>query len=77
MYYDDDYRWKPYISAAKRRLQAAKEAAKLKKSGRKLRPISLNSRVIARTFWGTAWCENLERYSDYSNRLLNILARSD
>ena len=22
-----------------------------------------------RTFWGEAWCDNLERYSDYANRL--------
>src|SRR5271169_5552488 len=25
--------------------------------------------TIARTFWGKAWCENLERYSDFENRL--------
>jgi uncharacterized Zn finger protein len=25
--------------------------------------------MIARNFWGKAWCENLERYSDYENRL--------
>jgi uncharacterized Zn finger protein len=25
--------------------------------------------AIARTFWGKAWCDNLERYSDYANRL--------
>ena len=24
---------------------------------------------IAKSFWGKAWCENLERYSDYANRL--------
>ncbi len=24
---------------------------------------------IAKTFWGMAWCENLESYSDYQNRL--------
>jgi uncharacterized Zn finger protein len=25
--------------------------------------------TVARTFWGEAWCENLERYSDFANRL--------
>jgi len=25
--------------------------------------------AIAKSFWGKAWCRNLERYSDYSNRL--------
>lgn len=27
------------------------------------------TRKIATTFWGEAWCKNLESYSDYSNRL--------
>jgi hypothetical protein len=26
-------------------------------------------RQIARTFWGKAWCDNLESYRDYENRL--------
>lgn len=25
--------------------------------------------AIAKTFWGRAWCDNLEHYSDYANRL--------
>lgn len=29
----------------------------------------VEGRAIARTFWGTAWCTNLERYSDLTNRL--------
>ena len=29
----------------------------------------IEGRTIARTFWGKAWCDNLERYSDYANRL--------
>ena len=32
-------------------------------------PIVLEGRSIANTFWGKAWCKNLESYSDYSNRL--------
>jgi uncharacterized Zn finger protein len=31
--------------------------------------VSIQGRTIVTTFWGTAWCENLERYSDYANRL--------
>ena len=30
---------------------------------------SSTGRAIAKTFWGKSWCRNLERYSDYSNRL--------
>ena len=29
----------------------------------------VEGRAIARTFWGKAWCEHLESYSDYANRL--------
>ena len=28
-----------------------------------------NSRSICVTWWGQSWCQNMERYSDYSNRL--------
>lgn len=29
----------------------------------------INGREIARTWWGKAWNQNLERYADYGNRL--------
>ena len=32
-------------------------------------PVVIEGRTIAKTFWGKAWCDNLERYSDYANRL--------
>jgi uncharacterized Zn finger protein len=31
--------------------------------------VAIEGRTIAGTFWGKSWCENLESYSDYSNRL--------
>jgi uncharacterized Zn finger protein len=31
--------------------------------------VIVDGRAIAKTFWGKAWCENLERYSDFANRL--------
>jgi uncharacterized Zn finger protein len=43
--------------------------AKLKKKGHPVSPVVVEGRTIAKTFWGKAWCENLERYSDYANRL--------
>ena len=63
------YEWKPYIPVAERRRQAEREAAKIRKKGGSLAPVVLTGNAIARTFWGKAWCDNLERYSDYSNRL--------
>ncbi len=61
--------WRPYVSAAARRRQAAREMEKLKRKGRPVSPVTIDGRKIVSTFWGKAWCENLERYSDYSNRL--------
>jgi uncharacterized Zn finger protein len=63
------YGWKPYIPVAARRRQAERAAAKLQKHGRATSPVHVDGRKIATTFWGTAWCDNLERYSDYANRL--------
>src|SRR5271169_4582531 len=60
---------RPYVSAAKKRLRAQKAAKALEKNGQKMNPICIEGRSIARSFWGKAWCENLESYSDYANRL--------
>ncbi len=64
-----DWEWRPYVSVAKRRAKAAREMAKLKKKGHPVSPVVVEGRTIVKTFWGKAWCENLERYSDYENRL--------
>ena len=61
--------WKPYVSVADRRHKAEKAAAKATKGGAALTPIAPYRGAVARTFWGKAWCDNLERYSDYANRL--------
>jgi uncharacterized Zn finger protein len=63
------FRWKPYVPVAKRRQNAAAHAKKLAKNGEPVAPVVIEGRTIARTFWGKSWCENLERYSDYENRL--------
>src|SRR5438876_11562992 len=62
-YYDDDF--PAYISVGERRRKAAREAAKLGAAS----PVVINGSQIAKTFWGKSWCQNLERYSDYANRL--------
>lgn len=63
------YGWRPYVPVAARRRQAALKLEKLRKKGRPVSPVVIEGRAIARTFWGQAWCDNLERYSDYANRL--------
>ena len=63
------YDWKPYVSAAERRKKAEREIAKLSKKGHAHAPVTLQGRKLGATFWGKAWCDNLESYSDYANRL--------
>src|SRR5437867_7712513 len=63
------YTWQPYVNVAARRMQAAREMAKLRKKGHPVTPVVTEGRAIARTFWGKAGCDNLERYSDFANRL--------
>lgn len=48
-----------------------REIEKLRKRGEALEPLlcEVDRGVPANTFWGRAWCENLEAYSDYGNRL--------
>jgi uncharacterized Zn finger protein len=53
---------------ARRRAQASKAMDKLRKKGVKIQPV-VAGRNIAETFWGRAWCEHLEKFSDFSSRL--------
>ena len=59
----------PYVPVAVRKAQAARKISSLKKEGRAVSPVQIAGRKIATTFWGAAWCDNLERYSDYANRI--------
>jgi uncharacterized Zn finger protein len=61
--------WAPYVPVAARRAQAEREVAKLAKKGAVISPVKLLGKKIASTFWGTAWCDNLESYHDFENRL--------
>jgi uncharacterized Zn finger protein len=66
-HYEDQ--WPAYVSVAERRLKAERAAARLSKKGSVLSPVTTDGRKIASTFWGKAWCDNLESYRDYANRL--------
>ncbi|MFZ0506984.1 MAG: hypothetical protein WBE80_00855 [Methylocella sp.] len=61
--------WAPYVPVADRRRKAAREIARLRKAGKPVAPVVVEGRAIATTFWGKAWCDNLEAYGDYANRL--------
>src|ERR1700687_1383930 len=63
------YEFRPYIPVAQRRRAAHRELETSRKKGLAVLPIVIGGRTIARTFWGKSWCENLESYSDFENRL--------
>jgi uncharacterized Zn finger protein len=59
----------PYVSVAEKSRRAERQLARLKKRGQAIAPVRIEGRAIAKSFWGQSWCKNLERYSDYDNRL--------
>jgi uncharacterized Zn finger protein len=61
--------FRPYVSVAERKRKALREMEKRRKQGHDVSPVVIDGRTIVKTFWGKSWCENLERYSDYANRL--------
>src|SRR5712692_7627527 len=63
------YQWRPYVPVAVRRRNAAREIARFRKKAEPIAPVVIQGRTIARSFWGKAWCDNLESYSDFANRL--------
>jgi uncharacterized Zn finger protein len=61
--------WAPYVPVATRRYRAMKKMQSLRKKGANIQPVEIEGRKIAKTFWGEAWCNHLESFSDYENRL--------
>lgn len=66
MYYE---RFGEYVSVSKRKEKAEKELNKLRKKSNDVNPVVIEGRKIAKTWWGSSWNKNLERYSDYNNRI--------
>ena len=61
--------FRPYVPVHERRAEAAERLLRLRKAGELAQPVRVATRRIAATFWGDAWCRNLEGYSDFANRL--------
>ena len=66
-YWDETFY--PQPTEQELRYNAAETARKASIKGRLLNPVVLTGRKIAASWWGQAWCENLERYADYETRL--------
>lgn len=58
-----------YVPVAERRKRAARKLAQLRKKGHDPKPVQIDGRAIAKTFWGKAWCDHLESHADLANRL--------
>ncbi len=61
--------WSPYVPVAQKRAKAEKKMAALRKKGKNIQPVVIEGRTIAHSYWGNAWCDHLESFSDYENRL--------
>jgi uncharacterized Zn finger protein len=55
-----------YVSKADQQARARNQSARL---GKEARPVILSGTQIVKSFWGKAWCQHLESFSDYANRL--------
>ena len=66
-YWDDGFYSQPTTSELKRKLEASRKSAE--KKGKVLEPVVIQGRSIANSWWGQAWCANLERYADFESRL--------
>lgn len=58
-----------YVSVAEKRELALRSIEKLRKKHPDIAPVILEGRKLTRTWWGKSWNDNLESYSDYSNRI--------
>lgn len=58
-----------YVSVAEKRAKAEKKIKQLRKKNPGIRPVIIEGRAIATTWWGKSWNVNLERYADYENRI--------
>jgi uncharacterized Zn finger protein len=62
----ENYRYTPIHE---KQAKARHSQSRLARSHGSLQPVAAQGRALATSWWGQAWNENLERYSDYANRL--------
>ncbi|MHB1629392.1 MAG: SWIM zinc finger family protein [Bacilli bacterium] len=65
----DRYGYPKYVTVTEKRAKAQKSLEKLRSKNSDIVPVILDGSRLARTWWGKAWNDNLESYSDYANRI--------
>lgn len=65
-----DWRDYPEYVPVKKRIARAEKASQ-KKLGKKTTrdPVVIEGRGLAKSFWGKGWCDHMESFHDYENRL--------
>ncbi len=63
------YNFPRYVSVAEKEATARKVIESLKKKGIDAQPVLPFKGRIASSFWGKCWCDCMESYADYENRL--------
>jgi len=58
-----------YVPVAEKKAKAAKKIKQLRKKNPDIKPVVIEGRSIATTWWGKSWNVNLERYADHENRI--------
>ncbi|MGE0173923.1 MAG: hypothetical protein AB7T49_14095 [Oligoflexales bacterium] len=68
--YDDEFSGgRFFVSIKDRKKKAREEIERQREQGKVVNPINARAKTITKSFWGKAWCQNLERYEDYAYRL--------
>lgn len=57
------------VSVAEKRRKAQKSVEKLRKKNPDICPVIIEGTKLTKTWWGKAWNDNLESYSDFANRI--------
>lgn len=67
-YWNEVYYSQPTVAELRKRINESRKSAKEK--GKSYEPVTPPpGRNIVSSWWGKAWCENLQQYADYSTRL--------
>lgn len=63
------YGYPKYVSVAEKKAKAQKKLNALKKKNPGIKPVVIEGRALATSWWGKSWNMNLEQYADYANRI--------
>ena len=68
-YFDEFNMPQQKMTVAQRKEQIQLLIARMREKGENIAPISLSGQKIAKSFWGKAWCDNIDNFADYQSRL--------